>query len=165
MELLCPLSRNKRETEARETRGTVWNGVCVCVRRVWRWKLGSCPFSIPRFRTPLTHQKGCINDIVRCTLRNTVIAFWSFWSACETGWLGNWCILVGIRYRLSYLFYTPMVTVSSCVRVYIGLIARVILYLVFFFFSFFLIFFIEGKKERILYSNRDWNYMYVFVSY
>lgn len=60
---------------------TVWSSVCVCVCvwRVWRWKLGSCPFSIPRFRTLLTHRKGCINDIVRCTLRNTVIAFWSLW--------------------------------------------------------------------------------------
>lgn len=78
------------------------------------------------------------------------VILWSRFDHCETGWLGNWCILVGIRYRLSYLFYTPMVTVSSCVRVYIGLIARVILYLVFifFFFLFFLYFLLRGKKKE-----------------
>lgn len=99
------------------------------------------------------------------------VILWSRFDHCETGWLGNWCILVGIRYRLSYLFYTPMVTVSSCTCACtsVVLIARVILYFLFFFFfplsffSFFLVFFIGGEKGRILYNSVRVTYMCVLV--
>lgn len=86
------------------------------------------------------------------------VILWSRFDHCETGWLGNWCILVGIRYRLSYLFYTPMVTVSSCTCACtsVVLIARVILYFLFFFFSSFFLFFFScifhrgGKRKNFV---------------
>lgn len=95
------------------------------------------------------------------------VILWSRFDHCETGWLGNWCILVGIRYRLSYLFYTPMVTVSSCTCACTSVTNCTGDFILgfYFFFSFFLFFFSyifyweEKRKNFILWSS----YVYVCV--